>query len=214
MKKDDSIYRLLSELPKIQEKKTVVREKTEPDDLTVLRDALKDVREINREKHRMKRKIDKPHCLSHGWPDMERQMREAVKDHRKFDVSNLPEYMEGRSLDVNPLTMEKLKNGEFSIQKVLDLHGHTADEAGVLFENFLREAIHAGCNCVKVIHGRGLKSKAGPVLKEKLKGWIVRAMHRKWVAAFSSCRMSEGGTGATYILLRRRPEKKKIHISG
>jgi DNA-nicking Smr family endonuclease len=68
--------------------------------------------------------------------------------------------------------------------------------------------------CVAVIHGRGLKSRSGPVLKEKLKEWIVRAMHRKWVVAFSSSKMSAGGPGATIMLLRARAHKKRIHIIG
>jgi DNA-nicking Smr family endonuclease len=68
--------------------------------------------------------------------------------------------------------------------------------------------------CVKVIHGRGLKSRNEPVLKEKLKGWILKAMHRKWVVAFASAHMRVGGPGATDILLREQPRKKRLHIIG
>ena len=217
MKEDDSIYRLLSDLPKYAPKKASpgepARRKAAPDEMTLFREAMRDVKAIDHKKLRIERKTDKTHSFAHD-PDAEAQMRDAVEDHRSFTVTNMPEYMEGQIEGLNPLTMEKLRNGEFSVQKVLDLHGYSAADAYVLFQEFMGNAVQSGLNCVKVIHGRGLKSRDVPVLKEKLKEWIVRAMHRKWVAAFSSSRMCEGGPGATCILLRRHPEKKKLHIAG
>lgn len=141
-------------------------------------------------------------------------MDEILKEEHTLNVINLPEYMEGYVDDLNPLVMEKLRNGEFSVQKVLDLHGLSADDAHDVFRSFIHDAVQSQICCIKVIHGRGLKSRSGPVLKEKLKEWIVRAMHRKWVVAFSSSKMSAGGPGATTILLRTRAHKKRIHIIG
>jgi DNA-nicking Smr family endonuclease len=42
----------------------------------------------------------------------------------------------------------------------------------------------------------------------------MRAMHRKWVVAFASAEMAEGGPGATTVLLRTRAHKKKLHVIG
>jgi DNA-nicking Smr family endonuclease len=108
--------------------------------------------------------------------------------------------------------MEKLRSGDFYIQKSLDLHGYDTKTAQIACEVFIKEAVLSGKHCVRVIHGRGLKSRNAPVLKEKLKTWIIKAMPRKWIIAFSSCRMSDGGPGATYILLKKRPKKSKLHI--
>jgi DNA-nicking Smr family endonuclease len=141
-------------------------------------------------------------------------LEEAVADKRKLNVTNMPEYMEGYAEGINPVTLDKLKNGVFSVQKILDLHGLSIDEAKISFEGFIADAVKTGLNCVKVVHGRGLKSKSIPVLKENLKAWVIRAMNRKWVTAFSSARMCDGGTGATYILLKKTPVKKRIHIIG
>ena len=141
-------------------------------------------------------------------------MEEILEEEHSLNVVNLPEYMEGYVDDLNPLVMEKLRNGEFSVQMVLDLHGLSADDAHDTFRTFIHDAVQSQVCCVRVIHGRGLKSKSGPVLKEKLKEWIVRAMHRKWVVAFASSKMSDGGPGATTILLRARAQKKKLHIIG
>jgi DNA-nicking Smr family endonuclease len=218
MKQDQSIYRLLSGLPEIVEEKpalqAVAKKKVEPDDATLFREEMKNVRTIERTKNRVTRKMDKSRRDVPNASDPREQLKEAIKDSRAFCVPNLPEYMEGHVEGINPLIMDKLRNGEFSVQKVLDLHGYAVRDAYTLFRDFIVEAVGAGLNCVKVIHGRGLKSKAGPVLKEKLKEWIVRAMHRKWIVAFSSSKMCEGGPGATVILLRRNPEKKRIYIAG
>ena len=218
MKRDESIYRLLSGLPGFVKEKTapadVPQKKVDCDEIDLFHEAMKDVREIDRKKDRIARRTDKTHLLHQEPRDIRKQLIEAIEDRQAFSVINLPEYMEGHVEDMNPLALEKLRNGEFSIQKVLDLHGYAAPDACLLFQDFIRESVRKGLNCIKVIHGRGLKSKEAPILKEKLKEWIVRAMHRKWIIAFSSSRMCEGGPGATCILLRRRPEKKRILITG
>ena len=216
MKKEESIYRLLSGLPGLVKKapQNPPEEKADGDEISIFREAMKDVREIDRKKDRITPRPDKAHLPPREPTDMRRQLIEAALDRSAISVVNLPEYMEGHVEDMNPLALEKLRNGEFSIQRVLDLHGYAEADAYVLFQDFIRESVRAGLNCVKVIHGRGLKSKEAPVLKEKLKEWIVRAMHRKWVIAFSSSKMCEGGPGATCILLRRRPDKKRIVIAG
>jgi len=110
--------------------------------------------------------------------------------------------------------MERLRRGEFSVQKILDLHGCSIDNANELFQAFIKDVVREGLKCVKIIHGRGLKSKSVPVLKEHLKAWIIKAMHRRWVLAFSNALMSDGGPGATYILLKKNPAKRHIHIIG
>jgi DNA-nicking Smr family endonuclease len=141
-------------------------------------------------------------------------MADTLSDDYPITVRHLPEYMEGYAVGLNPTIMERLRNEEFSVQETLDLHGLSSVDAGELFGDFLDRAIHKGTCCIKVIHGRGLRSKNGPVLKESLKGWLLRAIHRKWVVAFCSARMCHGGPGATLILLRVRPKKKKLTIVG
>ncbi len=137
-----------------------------------------------------------------------------MSEEYRVNVTNLPEYMEGCVEGTNPVTMEKLRAGEYSIQKVLDLHGLRTQEAYELFQSFIKEAVRSNSRCVKIIHGRGLKSKQEPVLKSRLKEWILRAMHRRWVLAFASSTMRGGGPGATNILLRQQPKKQKLNIIG
>ncbi|HOE18630.1 MAG TPA: Smr/MutS family protein [Syntrophorhabdaceae bacterium] len=188
--------------------------KVQADGDAAFSEAMKDVRTIDRLKRRRIEKRRPKQLKHHNEDDAKRILEKTVTGDDPFNVANMPEYMEGHIEGINPVVMEKLRNGEFAIQKILDLHGCTLNEAKERFELFVREIIREGLNCVKVIHGRGLKSKRAPLLKENLKRWVVKAMHRKWVMAFSSATMPDGGPGATYILLRKRPEKKKIRIIG
>jgi DNA-nicking Smr family endonuclease len=184
------------------------------DDISAFSEAMKDVKRLYQKKRRVERKKDSAHLRAVVKTSEAKLLEETLGDAYTIDVANLPEYMEGHVEGVNPLTIERLKNGDFSIQKSLDLHGCSKENARELFEEFLKEAILSGIHCVRVIHGRGLKSKEKPVLKERLKSWILKAMNRKWIVAFSSCKMCDGGPGATYILLRKTPRKKRIHILG
>lgn len=223
MKDDESIYRVFQSLGAFvakeprpaEEQKEAHPSPTVIDEDDFFEEAMKDVRKLSNGKSRI---ANPPHSYQLApttSPESERRMLQNILDESyRLNTVNLPEYMEGYSEDVNPLIMEKLRNGEFSVQRILDLHGFGVEEAEALFEQFLKDSIRSNLRCIRVIHGRGLKSKAGPVLKEKLKEWIMRAMHRKWITAFSSAQMGEGGPGATNILLKKQPVKKSFRIVG
>lgn len=189
------------------------KQKSSEDDDHLLVEAMKDVRAIPQKKNRIRFKNEiRPAGQSQTAEEILSQA--ILADSKTINVSNMPEYMEGYQEGISPLVMDKLRNGEFAVQQVIDLHGLSIESARETFEYFLSEAIRRGLKCVKVIHGRGLKSKRDPIIKDYLKTWIVRAMHRKWVTAFSNAVMRDGGPGATYILLRNKPEKKRITIIG
>jgi len=98
--------------------------------------------------------------------------------------------------------LRKLRRGYFRVSAMLDLHGLTADAAHQALAIFLREARRDDRTCVRIIHGKGNRSRhKGPVLKHKLNQWL---RHREEVLAFCSARPVDGGTGAVYVLLRRR----------
>lgn len=97
---------------------------------------------------------------------------------------------------------KKLHEGRFSVQDFLDLHGFTVEEAEVQVDEMLRGALTRGLRCIKIIHGRGLKSPQGPVLKEALVKWLA-GRYRKNIIAFCTARQCDGGLGALYILLKR-----------
>jgi DNA-nicking Smr family endonuclease len=127
-----------------------------------------------------------------------------------FVVEDTPEYMEGTWHTVHPEVAKRLHRGEFSIQSHIDLHGCSADDAKHVIDEFLKESIRTDRRAVLIVHGRGLSSPVKPVLKTKVLEWLTTSPWNKWVIAFSSARTCDGGAGATYVLLRKRPLTKRF----
>lgn len=136
-------------------------------------------------------------------------MKALIASGRGFVVADTPEYIEGTGYRVSPKMAERLHRGEFSIQAHIDLHGMGVEEARIAFEDFLRDSVIRNRRSLLVIHGRGLSSQGEPVLKAKVTEWLTRGPWRKWVIAYSSARLCDGGAGATYLLLRTRPVTKR-----
>ncbi|MEO8986625.1 MAG: Smr/MutS family protein [Rhodanobacter sp.] len=100
----------------------------------------------------------------------------------------------------SPKLLRQLKRGQFSVQDDIDLHQMNAAAAQVSIKAFLAEARQGGIRCVRIIHGKGLRSKAaGPVLKALTDRLLRR---RDDVIAFASARPALGGTGAVVVLLK------------
>jgi len=138
-----------------------------------------------------------------------RRLNTLVKTGEGFVVKHTPEYIEGTGHNVHPKISIRLHRGDFSIQAHVDLHGFGVEDARNAFEIFIKDSITTGKRAVLIIHGRGLSSPDRPVLKTKVVEWLTRGPLRKWVIAFSSARSCDGGAGATYVLLRRRPLTKR-----
>jgi DNA-nicking Smr family endonuclease len=97
-------------------------------------------------------------------------------------------------------TLRKLRRGFWVVQGELDLHGHRVEEARYALGEFLRNAMHRGRRCVRIVHGKGLGSRDGvPILKGKVRTWLIR---REEVIAFCQARPTEGGAGALIVLLK------------
>ncbi|MDM8524585.1 Smr/MutS family protein [Desulfococcaceae bacterium HSG8] len=127
-----------------------------------------------------------------------------------FVVADTPEYIEGTGYCDNPEITERLRDGEFSMQGYVDLHGFGVEAAQEVFDTFMRDAVRTGKRAVLIVHGRGLSSPSEPVLKTSVQDWLTRGPWRKWVIAFSSARLCDGGAGATYVLLRNTPFTKRF----
>lgn len=99
----------------------------------------------------------------------------------------------------SPLLLRKLKRGQFSIADEIDLHQMTAPVAREAIALFLAESRRERRLCVKIIHGKGLRSRnEGPVLKRLVDSLLRR---RADVLAFASAKANQGGTGAVVVLL-------------
>ncbi|MBM4141511.1 MAG: hypothetical protein FJ242_08555 [Nitrospira sp.] len=180
--------------------KNTSRNKTDEE---IFLDAMADVKEIKefREIPLQKPRIIKPHPIRTD--DSIEILRQIVSGERKIRLSDTGEYMEWISPDVRKDITRRLHQGEFSVQDYIDLHGMTLSEAKEALQLFFRESIKKRIFCVKVIHGRGLRSPRGPVLKEALRNWL-QGTFKRWVLAYSTAKDCDGGLGATYVILKSK----------
>ncbi len=133
--------------------------------------------------------------------DERRVLQEALSD--EFDSSTLldvDDAMSFRRPGVGTDVTRKLRRGDWSIQREIDLHGLRRDDAREALGEFIREAHRQGIRCVRVVHGKGLGSPGKtPVLKGKVQGWLIQ---KNEVMAFVQARAAEGGAGALVVLLK------------
>jgi DNA-nicking Smr family endonuclease len=96
--------------------------------------------------------------------------------------------------------MRRLRRGLYPVEGEIDLHGVNQAEAHELLVEFIAMNMAAGRRCVRIVHGKGMRSGArGAILKSAVDQWLRR--HHD-VTAFVSARPIDGGTGALYVLLR------------
>jgi len=128
-------------------------------------------------------------------------MREALSD--DFDVETLlhtDDLLSYRLPGLGSDVVRKLREGRWSIQRQIDLHGLRTDEAREALGLFVRESHQLGLRCVRVVHGKGLGSPGrAPVLKGRVLRWLVQ---KSEVMAFVQARPAEGGAGALVVLLQ------------
>jgi DNA-nicking Smr family endonuclease len=118
-------------------------------------------------------------------------------------VLDHPEYIEGWVGVAGMRYLPNLRNGMYSIQSQLDLHGLGREEARRAVEEFVLRASRERSCCVKIVHGRGINSpNARAVLKESLQHWLSTRRMSKCVVAYASAPFTDGGVGAVYVLLR------------
>ncbi|MFM1907494.1 MAG: hypothetical protein RLZZ591_1171 [Pseudomonadota bacterium] len=140
--------------------------------------------------------------------DDEAVLQEAISD--EFDVSTLldvDEHLSFRRPGIGTDITRKLRRGDWSIQRQLDLHGLRTEEAREALGQFIRDVTKQGLRCVRVVHGKGLGSPGkAPVLKSRVHSWLVQ---KKEILAFVQARPAEGGAGALVVLLQAGPAAQK-----
>jgi DNA-nicking Smr family endonuclease len=101
---------------------------------------------------------------------------------------------------VPEIVLRRLRRGDYRIEAEIDLHGLRLAEARVQLREFLLTALARRLQCLRIVHGKGLRSgQRGPVIRNAVHELLRRASP---VLAFTSAAMRDGGTGATLVLLR------------
>jgi DNA-nicking Smr family endonuclease len=172
--------------------------KPDEDDIRLFREAIGPVRELRAE---AAPPVERPQPRAHMF-----EADEAAVPGELLELAFDPALLEiGEELShlragYPPKLLRQLKRGQFSIQDELDLHHMNTAAAQTSINHFLAEARQHGLRCVRIVHGKGLRSKAaGPVLKVLTDRLLRR---RDDVIAFASAKPAQGGTGAVVVLLK------------
>jgi DNA-nicking Smr family endonuclease len=106
-----------------------------------------------------------------------------------------------RKNGVQKRIMQKLKRGQFPVGEQLDLHQMTTETGHMALLEFISDAQNKAFECIRIIHGKGLRSNSGPRLKI-----MTRQLLRDHpqVLAFTSCKQADGGAGAVDVLLKSK----------
>ncbi|HWW19609.1 MAG TPA: Smr/MutS family protein [Steroidobacteraceae bacterium] len=173
----------------------------EEDDRTLFRRAMRDVVPLKRSQRALP-----THRKGRGRATFARAERAAVLRESLGIGADLYEVQPGdelifRRAGVPQTVLRRLRRGQYRIEAEIDLHGMTVSEASAQLGDFLRAARVNGLRCVRIIHGKGLRSgNRGPVLKNTVNELLRRSDP---VLAFASARPVAGGTGATLVLISR-----------
>ncbi|NQV56873.1 MAG: Smr/MutS family protein [Rhodospirillales bacterium] len=123
-----------------------------------------------------------------------------------------PDLAHGDAPGVDKRTAQRLKRGRLDVEARLDLHGDTQDTAHRALAAFLDGAQNSGKRCVLVVTGKGgtvTDSETGRarqtgILKEMVPRWLNQSPNRERVLSFTFAAAADGGSGALYILLKKR----------
>ena len=119
----------------------------------------------------------------------------------------MQETASGTESGIDRRTSDRLKRGELPIDGRLDLHGLRQGEAQDRLTRFLLESYASDRRCLLVITGKGNRfhpeQEAG-VLRRLLPVWIGMTPLSPLVLMHCKAQPKDGGSGAFYILLRRR----------
>jgi DNA-nicking Smr family endonuclease len=173
----------------------------DPDDMDLFREMMRGVKKLP---------AAKPRVTAEQKPDPEEKMNwDDVGTPPKTKSVDAPELKSGKNHGVDASTFEKFRRGHMNIDSTLDLHGLTQAEAHAALKKFIPNCADAGDRCVLIITGKGgarredTMEKTG-VLRENLPKWLNGADLRPKILSLSPAQPRHGGSGAFYVLLKRR----------
>ncbi|MBQ4833076.1 DNA endonuclease SmrA [Pseudoalteromonas sp. MMG010] len=101
---------------------------------------------------------------------------------------------------------KNLRLAKYQLDATLDLHGQLLKNARLALFNFVNDCHQRNIRVVLIRHGIGIKNKSQPgVLKSYVNKWLKQL---PCVLAYHTAQKHHGGSGATYVLIKKSDEKK------
>lgn len=105
----------------------------------------------------------------------------------------------GDTSRINKSHSRKLRAGDIPIDAIVDLHGDTQDQAYKKVHSFIHNAILQKYHKVCIITGKGKG-----ILQNALPEWLNHPDIRPYILTLDIARPEHGGTGAYYVLLKKK----------
>lgn len=143
-------------------------------------------------------------------PNKKIVMKEKITPNRVYDGEKLDGLEIGCSDNIDANTFKRFKNGEIRVERELDLHGQTENEAYEKVINFVKSSYLRGLRCIDIITGKGLHAEDVPffeargVLKDRVPQWLNLPEIRPLILTMIHPEPKDGGSGVLRILLRRK----------
>ncbi len=109
------------------------------------------------------------------------------------------------SFQIDANLKKKFERGELPIDGKIDLHGLTLEQAHTQFTKFMTRSIKEGARFILVITGKGSsESENGKgIIRKNLPLWCGDKNLKPFILQTREAQPKHGGSGATYILLRK-----------
>jgi len=112
--------------------------------------------------------------------------------------------------DIDKQTFKRFKKEEFPLEGTLDLHGLTIDSAYTAVYHFIVSSYNQNKRTVLIVTGKGLEHNNQDIfepkgsLKQIVPEWLKNDELKNMILTFIHPSPKLGGSGALYILLRRK----------
>ena len=110
-------------------------------------------------------------------------------------------------------TAQRLREGRMEIDGRLDLHGLTLAQAHVAVISFIERMVASDKRCLLIITGKGERETPKDMpwyeqprgqIRQVLPAWLADPSLAQFILSTAPARPEHGGSGACYVLLRRR----------
>jgi DNA-nicking Smr family endonuclease len=159
-------------------------------DTALFREAMRDVRPLSSE----------PTAPDRATRRVRRARARRLDEPLELGVGGFAETKSFARAGLQHGVLRKLRRGQYPVEAEIDLHGLTSRQASLELQAFLSEALRHKLRCVRIIHGKGLRSEHGPVLKPVVTGLLQQLTA---VIAFAPAPRAAGGSGALHVLLAK-----------
>ena len=109
--------------------------------------------------------------------------------------------LEKSSFQIDAALKKRFERGDLPLDGKIDLHGLTLEQAHRKFLSFIHTKIAAGARFILIVTGKGVGGEG--IIRKSLPLWCDSAEIKQHILQRTEAKPHHGGSGATYILLRK-----------